>query len=140
MIHETVIGDSLRANFALTGIWYYAWYIVYGVLVLGFAVLYWRFFWGLPAHVRRRFAIAAALFLTGAVALEMTGSYLWSLQHLEPATRELLLALEAAIEEPLEMAGIAYFVYALLDYAADCGISTRIEVYRERAADMAPSS
>jgi hypothetical protein len=45
-LHER-LREPMLARFELTGIWVYAWYIPYGILVALFGVSYWRFFWHL---------------------------------------------------------------------------------------------
>ncbi|MGQ0834612.1 MAG: hypothetical protein ACT4O5_06740 [Gammaproteobacteria bacterium] len=133
-VHET-IGDVMRAQLVLPGILYYAWYIPYGLLLVLFAVVYWKFFWHLPAAVRMRFACAGAIFIVGAAGLEVVGSYLWSVTEWDPSVKEFRLAIAYSVEELLEMLGIAFFIYAALDYAATQGVTARIAI---SAAD-APS-
>jgi hypothetical protein len=68
----------------------------------------------LPARARRRLLLSGFVFVSGAVGFEM----------LSALTLELRLGgltghwVTAGIEELLEMAGVALFIYALLDYAA----------------------
>lgn len=132
LIHEKVVGDFLRGHFPLTGIWYYAWYIVYGSLFAALVALYWRFFWSLPARTRLHFACAGAAFVAGAVGLEMVGSHIFGLTTLDPSVRELDLAVVYSIEEPIEMLAIAWFVYAALDYAAAERITARLSIQPDR--------
>lgn len=121
--HEMLV-TPLRAVLPLTGAWHGAWYIVYGLLLIAFARHYWRFFWALPPLVRRRFAFAAATYLTGCIGFEMIAARFAWYSSLTIAGTNYRVALLQAFEEPLEMLGIALFVYAALSHAAASGAAT----------------
>jgi hypothetical protein len=134
--HEMLVAP-LRAALPLTGAWHGAWYIVYGLLLVVFAKHYWRFFRALPSLVQMRFAFAAATYLTGCIGFEMVASRLAWYSSLTIAGTNYRVALLQAFEEPLEMLGIALFIYAALSYAAASGAAT-VDV--QIAAEQAPAT
>jgi len=96
------------------GIYYYAWVLpaIIGVLVVGAA--FFNFVLKLPRCTRILFILSGVTFLAGALGLEMIeGAY-----HSRHGDQTPLFAAMVAAEEVLEMAGIALFVYALLEYLA----------------------
>jgi hypothetical protein len=137
--HEMLV-TPLRAALPLTGAWHGAWYIVYGLLLGAFARHYWRFFWTLPALVRMRFAFAGATYLTGCIGFEMIASRFAWYSSLTVAGTNYRVALLQAFEEPLEMLGIALFVYSALSYAAASGVAIlEVRIAAEPTAAIAAS-
>ncbi|MBC7814118.1 MAG: hypothetical protein H7175_23390, partial [Burkholderiales bacterium] len=112
-IHEKTI-EPLRGSLSASGAFYYAWIIPAIALVALFALVYVRFWWRLPARPRVLLVVAAALFLGGAVGMEMVGGK-YAEQN---GDQTLIYALLAIVEETLEFAGIGVFAYTLLDYLA----------------------
>ena len=93
------------------GVFYFAW-IIPALIFVGFAgVYFWKFLWHLPPTSRRDFVVAAALFLGGAIGLEMLGG-----QADEAHGRQGTYLLWTHLEEGLEMFGILYFIRALLHH------------------------
>lgn len=105
----------LRDNYDLSGVFYYAWIVPYGIAVLLLGVAYVPFILKLPAKIRKLFLISGSLFITGAVGLEILGGQ----QDEIYGTYNLVYALLYTVEELLEMLGIALFIYALLLYISD---------------------
>jgi hypothetical protein len=66
--------------------------------------------WRLAPPVRRLFLLAAAVYLGGALGVEMAGAA-HAFRH---GTENLGYSLWTTLEEALEMAGVAVFIYALL--------------------------
>ena len=114
VIHEKLI-VRLREAYHLSGWFYFGWIIPYGIaaVVIGFAYL--RFlFRGISGWTRVRFIVAAAVYLTGALVLEMAGgrvAELYGGDEMNP-----IHAFYYSIEEFLEMAGILLFIHALVVY------------------------
>jgi hypothetical protein len=81
------------------------------------ALVFWRFLLHLAVRHRRLFAVAAVLYVSGSVGVEMVSAYHADLHGVQNLTYELI----TVVEEALEMLGVLVFVYALLDYlrAAD---------------------
>lgn len=110
-IHE-LTGKPLRDLFNATGIFYFAWVILGFAVVAAFILTYRKFTFALPPQTRNRFILAACLYLAGALGTELIGGYLVYTSE----KQNLLYAMVVAVEEVLEMSGIAIFLYALLTY------------------------
>ncbi|NES94417.1 MAG: hypothetical protein F6K32_04175 [Desertifilum sp. SIO1I2] len=110
-IHE-LTGKPLRDLFNATGIFYFTWVILGFALVAAFILVYRKFTFALPPQTRKRFILAACLYLAGALGTELIGGYIAYTSE----KQSLLYAMFVAVEEVLEMSGIAIFLYALLTY------------------------
>jgi hypothetical protein len=91
---------------------YYGWVAVGLPLVLFLGVFFWRFLTALPALPRWRFLIAGALFVGGALFLEVLGGMTAARWGAMSVTHSIL----ATLEETLEMLGSILFVRALMLY------------------------
>ena len=111
MFHERSM-HIIREALQVSGWFYFAWVIPYAVLVLCFALVYCRFFFRLPVDTRKHIALAAVLYVGGAIGLEMLGGA-WFSAHGKDVVYYLLLV---TIEEMLEMAGGIAFIYAFSCY------------------------
>ncbi len=122
-VHEQLISPMRRIlGDGTLGILYYSW-VVPGIgLVIVLAFFFLRFLLHLPQPTRRRFLVAATLYLGGAIGLEMiAGQYVerhgkdnWEFNAL------------ATVEESLEMAGLVTFIWALLRHWADTSMDIRV--------------
>jgi hypothetical protein len=110
LIHERLI-DPLRHGLGTSGFLYYAWVIPYAGLVVLFLLAYLRFYLRLPKETRIRIAIAATLYVGGAVAFEMLGG-----KWLESHERDMGYELIVMVEELLEISGCIVFIYAYSSY------------------------
>ena len=91
----------------------FLWVIPGVAFVSAIALVYWRFLIGLPPQMRKLIFFSAALYLSGAIGLELiTGFVVWNI----PGPHQLVLVLTVAIEELLEKLGILIFVRSLLLY------------------------
>lgn len=88
----------------------YAWVVPYGALVAAFAAYFLKFWWRLPRDTRRQMAVAFAVFVGGAIGMELLGSRI-AVTH---GHDSLAYAMEVLAEESLEMFGIALFIRSLL--------------------------
>jgi hypothetical protein len=94
------------------GAFYFAWVVPGMVLVLLLAVAYLKFWLHLPPRTRGLVFVAGALYLGGAVGLELVGG-----RHAEQHGRsDATFAAITTVEESLEMAGVIMFVFAMLRY------------------------
>jgi hypothetical protein len=110
---------------------YIAWVLVYLPLVVVGGIMYVAFLRSLPALYRRRFVIAAALYVGGALGMELiTGAY----GYLVPG-RPFHFAFDL-LEEVLEMSGAAYFALTLARYIPDTFPNATLTF----ATDTAPGS
>lgn len=97
------------------GILYFAW-VIPAIACVFFLVLFFaRFLLHLPAATRRRFIIAAVLYLGGAVGVEMIGGYYYELHGPDSFAYSMIVT----VEESLEMAGLIVFIVALLTHCAE---------------------
>jgi hypothetical protein len=113
MLHEMLIKpmDTLlgrhRSAFLQLG-----WVVPGIILVVVLALVYVWFLAKLPRRTLWIFIIAGALYLTGAIALEMVGGYI--IKTFGEMTREYVI--ECTFEESCELFGTVLFIYGLLDY------------------------
>jgi hypothetical protein len=113
--HEMFI-PPLQRFFGASGIFYYAWVIPAMVFVASMGLAYRRFvFDHLDRATRRRLLIAAAIYLVGAIGLELIEGPI----DLQFGRNSLAGEAALTIEETLEMFGVVYFLYALLVYASE---------------------
>ncbi|MBL3657625.1 hypothetical protein [Fulvivirga sediminis] len=110
-IHEILIGP-MRYFFNLDGMFYYAWVIPYGIIFLLIGIYYIKFLFSLPKSYTKKFIVSAAIFLLGALGMEMVGSSYVS----SNGGKDLTYGLLCTVEETLEMVGMSYFIYTLLSY------------------------
>lgn len=114
VIHERLI-VPVREALNLPGVFYYAWVVPYGIGLALLAALYLRFLLGLPVRDMLRFLVAGALYVLGALGLELVGGLYADLR----GTHDLAYACIVTLEELLEMLGVTLFVHALLRYRED---------------------
>jgi len=84
------------------------WAIPGGILALLIGLSYFSFLWHLPTATRNMFLLAGAIFVGGAVGVEMIGAPM-----VEDAMPYNLLTV---VEEGMEMGGVILFLWALLKY------------------------
>lgn len=121
-IHEKMgqLGKFILAAIGIdqSGFLTYAW-VVPAALVLVLALVYLRFFFGLPTKYRLLFLAAGIVYVGGALVLESISAFYVSLysgqQAMTGGQRATVIAITTA-EESAEMLGAVLFVYALLSY------------------------
>jgi hypothetical protein len=115
-MHERLISpiQSLFGDAEL-GFFYFAWVIPGIIIVIGLALYFRKFLLGLPGDTRRRFIIAAGLYLGGAIGIELIGG---RYAELNPA-RDFTYSMIVTLEEGLEMSGIILFIWSLLKHCSD---------------------
>jgi hypothetical protein len=113
-VHEYFIAPmrKLLGNGDL-GIFNYAWVIPGMLLVLFLGFFFLKFLQHLPVRTRKRFVLAAALYLGGCLGMELVGSGYDAAHGYENLTYNLI----STLEEGLEMAGLVFFIFSLLEYA-----------------------
>jgi hypothetical protein len=127
-IHELTI-TPVRNLLDVGGIFHWAWVIPGMIFVAAIGLTYFKFVLSLPRRTRTLFVVAAAVFLGGALGVEMAGAAWFE----EFGRRNLGYVTFWTAEETLEMAGLVIFVYALLRY-----IET--EIGKPRIIFQAPAS
>lgn len=100
--------------FNASGFFFFAWVIPYGIALIFFLISYSRFLLELPRNIMVLFIVSGAIFVSGAIGLEMFGARQAELT----GTNDFIYACLYTCEEFLEMSGIALFNYALLTYIA----------------------
>ncbi len=115
-LHERLIRPiSVMLGEKNLGIFYFAWVIPAMIIVLMLGLFFLKFLLHLPMIVRFRFLIAATLYLGGAIGIELIGGRYAELHGEENLTYSMI----TTIEESLEIAGLIFFIWALLKYCAD---------------------
>ena len=105
----------MNAWFDLSGVLYFGWVIPAAILVSVFVLSYRRFLEDLPRITRFRFIRAGAVFVGGAMGVELILGY-WTELH---GIDNLGYALIDWVEETMEMAGVGLFISALVAVLAD---------------------
>lgn len=109
-LHEQLT-EPLRDILGARGLFFYAWVIPYILFTLLFAIVYVRFVLELPGDTRKFVLIAAILYISGCIGVEMIGGA-W----MESYGRFSLYYPLAMVEELLEMSGSTVFIYAFLNH------------------------
>jgi hypothetical protein len=115
--HERVAWPIERV-LRLKGAFLYGWVIPALAFLLVLGLSYFKFLAHLSPRTRRRFVLAGVIYVGGAVGLEMVEG-VYATRHGNATGAYALLV---AVEEVMEMSGVALFVAALLAHARDaCG-------------------
>lgn len=114
--HEMLIAP-LRALLGgrQLGIFFFAWVIPGLALVCVLSAFFLRFLFRLPRRTAIAFAISAAVYLGGALGIELIEGW-WREAH---GHRNLTYHVLVSLEEGMEMAGVILFIHALLGYIAE---------------------
>jgi hypothetical protein len=107
-LHENLI-VPLREGLGLDGVLTFAWVLVGGPLALLVALAYLPFLRALPRATARRMVGAGAVYLAGALLVELLGGQITSLGQ----DRTVLYAVVTTVEEVLEMSGLLLLLRAL---------------------------
>ena len=152
-IHEAIGQQSERLLHSATGLTpggaiSFFWVVPGAIFVLIVLLAYLRFLADLPRTTRRLFLFAGALFVLGALGLEMLTAQVVSSsggianwiesssggivgQERASAIPTILKGLQTSVEEMFEMLGLTAFVYALLAYiryyVEDISVRVRID-------------
>ena len=109
-IHEQ-LGDFTERFVEATGYLHYPWVISYSILIVILGLFYMRFFWKMESKVFWSFMGAAVMFLSGAIGFELLGANESSIH----STDTILYSVYYTIEETLEMFGVIYLIWILLN-------------------------
>lgn len=112
-IHEFFVTFLTRyIGIGGTGVFSYAWVIVYGLGAALFATYLLPSLIKLPSALAKGMVISGAIYVGGAIGFEMVGSSIWS----NTGDTNIRYALVATLEESLEMGGLILFIRYLLVY------------------------
>lgn len=108
------------------GIYYYAWVVPAIALLLALGLFFLRFLLRLPPRTRLSFLLAGAIYVGGAVGIELIEGRFDELH----GDRNLISGITGSIQETLEMTGVIVFIWALLVYLRDSYHLVRIRFDR----------
>ena len=111
LLHEKTLNFT-RDSFGTSGLLYYSWIIPFGMFALVVLLTYTRFLLALPRHTAVIFFLSGAVFVTGAIGLEMFEGQI----NEAGGYRSFDYMVLVTIEEILEMVGIFGFIYGLLNH------------------------
>ena len=116
-IHEMSIRPIRElAPGLVTGLFFWAWVIPAGVLVVVVSLSYARFVFSyLPPDMRKATVIGAAIFVGGAIGVEMPEAMFAEKHGLDNLTYQMFVL----VEETMEMAGILIFLSGLLRFMGE---------------------
>jgi hypothetical protein len=126
--------EDLSKLMKIGGVLTFSWVIPAAALVLILGLSYIPFLRHLPRPTRNRFLLAGALYVGGAVGLELPLGA-WTQKH---GDDNLGYALIDAVEESLEMLGVILFVLGLVDYLGQKGWAVRFATGSAKAPDPPP--
>ncbi|MGG6238276.1 hypothetical protein ACQ4N7_06510 [Nodosilinea sp. AN01ver1] len=123
-IHDGIVGP-LSAHFLGRGegIFYYTWYLIYIPIVASIGIIYIPFLKRLPLLFSSRFILAGAVFLSGAVGMEMVEAFLFSTGR-NITNRS--VGLSVFFEETLEMLAVVILIHTLLLYISTFGYALKL--------------
>lgn len=111
-LHEKTLVVT-RNLFGTSGLFLYAWIIPFGLFAVGVLVAYSRFLLDLPTRTSLVFVLAGAIFVTGAIGMEMLEGRLYEIKG---GFKNIEYMSLVTVEEILEMAGVFIFIGGLLSY------------------------
>lgn len=109
-LHELSI-PILRTAINAKGIFYFTWVIPAFFLLIIFLIIFRKFIQSLPIKTKTLFILAGAVYVTGALGMELVGGYL-----ADNFGYNTVYGITTSFEELLEMLGIVIFIYGLLSY------------------------
>lgn len=129
-IDETVqIHEEMNHWFDTGGVLYFGWVIPASVIVAVFGLSYLGFLAHLPKETRNRFICAGAIFVGGAIGVELVLGYWTDLE----GDQNLVYGLIDWVEESMELCGIGLMLHSVVAYLAGSGgFVFQLESERER--------
>jgi len=123
MFHEYPI-EFLRETFHAKGMFYYTWVVPGAIFVAAVGCCLLRFLKRLPGQTRRLFLLAGAVFVGGAIGVEMISG----IQSDAFGEENLTYMLIITVEESCEMLGVVIFIHALLKYIEETIGGIRVQI------------
>jgi len=130
-IHEYPI-EPLRNALNAGGLLYYTWVLPGILFVLAVPIYFWPLLKSLPREVRNGMILAGAIFVGGAIGVEMLSGL--AADHSASAANEdtSLYVITVSVEEFMEMTGVIFFIFVLLNHLKS--LTNGIEI------DLVPAS
>ncbi len=122
-LHERT-SEPLRRLLNLDGLFYFAWVILAGILVLIFTIFYWKFLFDLPARFRKLFILSGSAYLAGPIGVQMLEGYYISLH----GEYHFMYTMLTTLEESLEIFGSVLLFYSLFTYIESLGSELTIRL------------
>lgn len=110
--HEYLNGSTFKAYQSMSKYLRWTWVIPYTVVTITFFVLYVPFLRSLPVRVAGMMVMAGAIYVAGAVGVEMLGAGFYTIE----GKNSLSYKLTTHLEEMMEMTGLILFIYSQTDY------------------------
>lgn len=112
-VHELLVRPTKELLGGVTvGVFNFAWVIPGLVITVLFALAYLKFLLHFPSQVRLRLLLAATLYISGTIGMEMVGGLYEEQYGFENLTYNFIVTLE----ESFEMSGIIIFIQVLMTY------------------------
>lgn len=108
------IHEGASQFFDLGGVLFFGWVIPAGIIVLALGVAYLRFLSHLPRRTRVQFIVAGAIYVSGALLLELPLGA-WTERH---GSDNFVYAALDWVEESMELLGTTLFLLSLLEHLA----------------------
>jgi hypothetical protein len=119
----------------LSGYLYMPWVIPYLLLVLVVGISFLKFLVHLEKRTRNLFIISGAVYITGALCLEMVEGHFAKYYGIDSAGYLFCVT----VEEIMEMSGIIIFIYSLLDFLSPLTLRVNITAKKKMANETNPS-
>ena len=110
-IHER-LSSAIAARFHPTGYFHFAWALPAGLVALVGFIFFLPFILSFPRRLATLMVVSAAIYLGGAVGLEMIGGKIEESRGVDNVPYRV----ETNLEEGMELLGILIFIYAMLRY------------------------
>lgn len=121
MFHEMATAAMEKLNWS--GPFYFSWVIPGAIFAAGIGLVSVRFVWSLDVMTRRLMILSAVVFLSGALGMEVIAGLLFAnAENEQAAMKSVSHVVSQAIEEGFEMAGVAIFLCALVNYVNIAGL------------------
>jgi hypothetical protein len=127
-LHEN-LSQPFHDRYNTSGLLYYAWVIPYGIAVFILAIFFLPVWWRMEKRIRFLFALSGAIYVIGAIGLEMVGG-----REFEKLGDQLSFkcSLIAALEESFELAGLILLIYTVLLMVSEKMDTVSISISRDR--------
>lgn len=138
-MHEVAGGEEVRSfvhdltGLTPGGFTYFFWVVPGAAFALVVLITYLRFLIDLPGATRRLFLVAGALFVLGALGMEMLSARVVSVYGTENwdsvgGIPKIIVGVQTSIEELFEMMGIVIFIHALVAHVGSCVREATVQV------------
>jgi hypothetical protein len=115
-----ILSRPLRNLGDLSGALFFGWVVPYAILTIIVTIVYWLFWLALPPRPRMQLALAASLYVLGAIGFEvLSGIIVSEYGGLQTGLDTWQHAIAYTAEELLEMSGTLLAIRALLQYIAE---------------------